>query len=262
MGDWPRVIYDKMPMFFGTIMSLAYLAETEISFLAVGGNAAPLQVCSFAKGVSIDDELKKLWINGSGGNGLTEHYSFVPYYLNRHADFSNASAKPFFFLIGDAMFAPNVTANSASGMAGLVESPAVTSQEWTDLMDKTHFFHLHKFYCSANWATCERCISHERQVRAQWDATVGPERIVQMAGTEQKVDNTNGIAKACVDVMLGIISMVSGARSLEEYVADMEERGQDEARIAFVRAKLAEVAVSVEADRKAFGLVEDADDLA
>ena len=37
--------------------------------------------------------------------------------------------------------------------------------------------------------------------------------------------------KACVDVMLGAIALTSGARTLEDYVKDMKERGQDEERI-------------------------------
>lgn len=37
--------------------------------------------------------------------------------------------------------------------------------------------------------------------------------------------------KACIDVMLGAICITSGVRTLETYVKDMEDRGQDKARI-------------------------------
>lgn len=37
--------------------------------------------------------------------------------------------------------------------------------------------------------------------------------------------------KACIDVILGAICITSGARTLETYVADMEERGQEKSRI-------------------------------
>ncbi len=32
--------------------------------------------------------------------------------------------------------------------------------------------------------------------------------------------------KACIDIILGAISITSGARTLKSYIADMEERGQ------------------------------------
>jgi hypothetical protein len=39
-------------------------------------------------------------------------------------------------------------------------------------------------------------------------------------------------AKAVVDVMLGAIALTAQSRTLEEYVEDMQERGQGEERIA------------------------------
>ena len=44
--------------------------------------------------------------------------------------------------------------------------------------------------------------------------------------------------KSCIDIMLGIIAMTSRARDLEDYVYDMEQRGQDEVRICHVRKAL------------------------
>ncbi len=37
--------------------------------------------------------------------------------------------------------------------------------------------------------------------------------------------------KACIDVMLGAIAMTAGVRTLETYIKDMHERGQDAGRI-------------------------------
>ena len=41
--------------------------------------------------------------------------------------------------------------------------------------------------------------------------------------------------KACVDLMLGAVAIVSGVRTLDEYVDDLVERGQTEERQAFFR---------------------------
>lgn len=53
MGDWAKIIYDKMPMFYGQIMTQKYLTDPSISFCAVGDHQAdyaPLQVAEFGQG--------------------------------------------------------------------------------------------------------------------------------------------------------------------------------------------------------------------
>ena len=50
MGDWSKIIYDKMPMFYGQIMMQEYLTDPAISFCAVGDaihDRAPIQVTDF-----------------------------------------------------------------------------------------------------------------------------------------------------------------------------------------------------------------------
>lgn len=52
-------------------------------------------------------------------------------------------------------------------------------------------------------------------------------------------------AKACVDVILGAIALTSGARTLEGYLKDMENRGQEPERIEEVKNALEEYAAKV-----------------
>jgi hypothetical protein len=40
MKEWPAVIYDKLPMFYGQIMMQDYLADPQISFAGVADTAA------------------------------------------------------------------------------------------------------------------------------------------------------------------------------------------------------------------------------
>ena len=60
--DFARVVYDKMPMFYGQIEQQGYLKDFEISFCAVGDakyDNYPLQIGSFAKGINLINGLKK-----------------------------------------------------------------------------------------------------------------------------------------------------------------------------------------------------------
>jgi len=45
-------------------------------------------------------------------------------------------------------------------------------------------------------------------------------------------------AKACVDILLGIIAIISGTRTLDSYIEDMRDRGQIDERITEVRKAL------------------------
>lgn len=44
--------------------------------------------------------------------------------------------------------------------------------------------------------------------------------------------------KACIDVILGLIALCSMSRNLQDYIYDMDERGQSEERILEVKAAL------------------------
>lgn len=78
-------------------------------------------------------------------------------------------------------------------------------------MEKHNVFHLKKEYDNKNY---------EEEISEQWIRAIGKERVLRMQ-----------TPKACIDVILGAISITSGVRTLESYVKDMEERGQEKARI-------------------------------
>lgn len=46
-----------------------------------------------------------------------------------------------------------------------------------------------------------------------------------MLGAERVIDIFT--PKACIDTILGVIAIVSGARNLETYIKDMQVRGQE-----------------------------------
>ena len=82
---------------------------------------------------------------------------------------------------------------------------------WAELKKKFNVFYLHKPY----WKQ-----TIDAQALKQWREALGKERILPMK-----------TPKACVDVMLGAIAITSGRRTLETYIEDMKERGQDAERI-------------------------------
>ena len=67
----------------------------------------------------------------------------------------------------------------------------------------------------------------ENDTIACWENLLAPEHVIKI-----------GEEKAIVDLMLGIISMVSSTRTLETYKIDMLDRGQTQARIEGVSKSL------------------------
>jgi hypothetical protein len=74
----------------------------------------------------------------------------------------------------------------------------------------------------------------EVQIMKQWTETIGEERVL-------KIENP----KACIDVMLGAISISSGNRSLDTYLEDMKVRGQTSKRIEEVAKALKSYSVKI-----------------
>lgn len=243
MGDWPRVIYDKLPMFFGQIMAKGYLSDASISFMAVGDRNATLQASSFATGIEIDTELKKIWLAGRG-RGSPENYEFAADFIKNQTDFKAADIKPFFFLIGDAKYFPSISASEYKRVFGGNPQGDVDSKElWQAVKEKCNVFYMHKFYSNS---------TADEASMAQWTATLGADHIMRL-------DN----AKACVDAMLGVVSIVSGSRTQQTYLDDMEARGQDDARIKQITSCLTSCAPAIQTAKLEANIQqEDADELA
>jgi hypothetical protein len=224
MGDWSKVIYDKMPMFFGQIMVQGYLQDPAISFCAVGdaySDKAPIQVCDFAAGDKLDGWLTKLWLEGNGGGQDKESYNLAAYAYARHCELT-APEMPFFFFTGDEGIYPVVEKGHILQWFGVDEPDAKTSDVFAELNKKFHVFLVHKDYGS-----------NDAKVVAQWKKVINPERILVLQDP-----------KAVVDVMLGAIAVMAHARDLDAYLVDMRGRGQSQQRIDTVGQVLQPLAAS------------------
>ncbi len=202
MGDSAKIMFDKMPMFWGQIEQKGYLEDPALSFAIVGDqytDEAPLQITPFEKGLPIDAWLKKLWLEGGGGGQTMESYDLAAQFYVDRCDIDEAE-QAFFFFIGDEDF-----------YRTLDDQP--TEPIFKALMEKFEVFFIHWHYFND---------STDKRIVKSWRDLIG-ERLIIL-----KED------KAIVDVMLGIISMMSGVRSLDDYAKEMEERGQDKERIETV----------------------------
>ena len=78
--DFAKIVYDKMPMFYGQIEEQGYLDDFDICFMACGdanSDRYPLQVCNFEKGVKIDEWLESIVLESGGGGQKKETYEKI-----------------------------------------------------------------------------------------------------------------------------------------------------------------------------------------
>jgi hypothetical protein len=222
MGDWTKIIYDKLPMFYGQIIMQKYLEDPAISFCAIGDvmtDEAPLQVAEFGQGKGLDQVLSKLYLEGGGGGNKHESYDLAANFYLNHVDLCNSEI-PFFFVTGDEAFWEEEKAEHIQKVFGhgIKEKSIETSQIWKKLMEKYNVFHVKKPFFDPK---------QDSKNEDQWSKALGKERILHIK-----------TPKACIDVMLGAIAITSGTRDLNGYIADMKNRGQSEERIAEVTSAL------------------------
>lgn len=219
MGDWSKIIFDKMPMFYGQIMQKNYLKDPSISICGIGdytSDEAPLQISNFAEGAEIDNLLKHLYLEGGGGGGYQESYELAAYFYNKYAKLIGQEL-PFIFITGDEGFRDSIKTKYISKFLGLFEKEDINSNVvWHEIKLKYNIFLIKKPYDSPN----------EGIVRQMWEKVLGEERVLDIQN-----------AKACIDIILGAIAITSG-KSLEEYLQDMIERGQTKNRCEEVKHSL------------------------
>jgi hypothetical protein len=218
MGDWVYVIYDKLPMFYGQIKIQNYLSDPSVSFSAIGDHnccTAPLQVSEFGAGVELDQMISKLYLEGNGGGNEHESYELAAYFYLNNVDLGKCEY-PFFFVTGDEGYFETLHKTTIKTFLDVsVEKDYNSFNIWADLMKKYNVFHIKKPYIAK---------SYESKIRNQWETTLSKERVLVFSEP-----------KAVIDVVLGLISVTSGSRTLDEYLKDMEQRGQSKERISLVK---------------------------
>lgn len=221
MGEWVNVIYDKLPMFYSQIKIQNYVEDPSISFAAIGDHnccTAPLQVSEFGAGIELDQMVSKLFLEGNGGGNERESYELSAYFYLKRVDLGNCEY-PFYFVTGDEGYFDTLNKETVKKFLDLGEERDYNSKElWHELMNKYNVFHLKKPYLSKNY---------EDKIRKQWEDTLSPERVIVFKES-----------KAVIDVILGLISITSGSRTLEEYLKDMQQRGQSNERLELIQQVL------------------------
>ncbi|HEY4484469.1 MAG TPA: hypothetical protein VI978_01965 [Candidatus Paceibacterota bacterium] len=208
MDALPLIIVDKWPMVAGQIAMNKYLNDAMVSLGVTGdvvGDSAPLQFCDFAQIKDLDPWLSKLFIEKGGGGQHFESYEFTAYYYAYLYEMQNAET-PIFLFTGDESFREELSGSELVRRFGGQHSDISAETVFGDLKKKFkgNVFLVHRFYPGYNL---------DPEIVSQWERVLGKESVV-------KIKSDLAIA----DITLGLIAIAGGARTLEGYIEDMNNR--------------------------------------
>jgi hypothetical protein len=223
--NFARLVYDKMPMFYGEIEQKGYLSDFDIAICAVGDaytDSYPLQVADFAKGIELDAWIEKLVLESGGGGQEKESYELAAYYLLKRFEFAS-DATPIIFFIADEAPYPKVDKKQAREFDLPLNEPIDPFPGLNDKVRENVFCFLNK-YGGRRW---------KEDITEAWRSRLAPEHVIRI--NEEK---------AIVDLMLGVLAMI-GKTSLKTYALDMAGRDQTKARITGVTEALEGVSTAL-----------------
>lgn len=190
----------------------------------------PLVVGDFAMGRDLELQIDDLVIEGGGGGGRMETYELGMYYLAHKCQMNNPELFPFAIFFADEAPYPSLDSDHITEFIGdNPEGDLSTRQVFADLMEKFkgNVFVILRQYGGGSERYCIQ------EIRDKWLDAVGQDasRIVDVYDEE-----------SIVDLMLGIIALVSKRRDLAGYLKDLKGKEQTEGRIEAVKKSLSPLA--------------------
>ena len=223
--NFARLVYDKLPMFYGQIEQKGYAKDFEIAVCAVGDaytDSYPLQIPEFSKGIELDSWMEKLVLEGRGGGQKTESYELAAHYLTEMTEFG-ADANPIVFFIGDELPYPTVNPDQAERFGIPLTEPVDPFPALRRKFGDNVFMFLNKYGGRA----------FDDEITKAWDSRLAPEHTVKVYEE-----------KAIVDLMLGVLAAIARV-PLKTYTVHMLERGQDAVRIESVSDSLGKLSTTL-----------------
>jgi hypothetical protein len=124
MGSIPVTVQDKLGQVFGLLLRKGYVDDPQILVGAIGDSDTdyvPFQVSQFESDNRIDDNLRKIFLEGNGGGDQCEGYEMAPYFAARHTvtdHWEKRGKKGYMFIIGDEMNKSQLSAKNVKKIFG------------------------------------------------------------------------------------------------------------------------------------------------
>lgn len=248
-------------------MMQGYLEDPSVSFCGIDDtlDRAPLQVTDFGQGVQIDQLISKIYLESGGKGDIMGHeaYELSAFFYLQQCELENV-ALPYFFITGDEHFYQRIKKQTIKKIMGDVSSEIKKENKEEKKEEESFFSRIKNFFGTSNNEIKEiKKENYETELKEDeissleifkalkkkfnvfhlhkpysqhklhkgelddWIEALGEDWILELKSP-----------KAVIDVILGVIALTSGSRTMEAYAKDMKDRGQSAERIEEVMYSL------------------------
>jgi len=150
MGGIPVELQKKLPSLLGVLTRKGYIPDPQILFGAIGDyrarDVSPLQVGQFESGNEMEDDLEKVYLEGSGGGNMGESYDLAMWFFANKTKIDcleKRGDKGYLFTIGDEPFFDTVRKVDVKAVFGDDLQADIPLKEVVEqLQEKYHYFHI------------------------------------------------------------------------------------------------------------------------
>lgn len=227
MQSVPAALQARLPGLMDLLLKKGIVKDPQVLFGAVGDatcDRGSLQVGQFESGVEMDDDIKRMWVEGGGGGQSPprESYQNALYFFARHTSidcFEKRGKKGFLFLIGDEHPYDHVSRREVESLCGTkLEADIPTAQIVKEVQEKYHLFYIIPTHTSHG---------RERSIRQAWENLIGAENVLLL-------ENENTICE-----LIGLtIGITNGTSDLKKSTDQLKADGQSAASINSLTAAL------------------------
>jgi hypothetical protein len=210
MNAMPKICVDKAPMIVGEVSRNNYLPRGwEIGVGVIGdinSDTDPIQFGDPCEARTLDEWIQRLHLVGGGGGGHPEEsYEMAAYFLANRCDMPNA-VDPMVIFTADEFFRTTLPAATLTAHFGGQHTSTTAAEVFKKLLEK---FKGNVVLIRRPYPTS----GYDDQILSQWEGVLGKDRIVKL-----ETDRAVG------DLVIGTIALLSGSRTLPEYMDDVRNR--------------------------------------
>ena len=190
MGEWPKIVFSKLPYLFNEAHDIYLGPDVQISFGATGDarnrEDYPIQARPFAGKDQALARLEELVIEGKGGGSYHETYELTALYYARNVHTPRAARLPVLIMIGDEACYSSVTPALAAQAHVVLQDDLDAVAIFQELQQRYSPYLILKPYQMGG-------SDKATEIYQDWQQYLPIERIAKLADPTRVVDTIFGI---------------------------------------------------------------------
>ncbi|MFI9511354.1 hypothetical protein [Nocardia sp. NPDC052566] len=149
MGRVPRIMQDKLGKLHGLLQRKGYARDPQILFGAIGdadSDRVPLQIGQFESDNRMDEQLRRIFLEGGGGGQKSESYELAAYFMATHVvtdAWEKRGKRGYLFLIGDELNKPHLPVRHIRNVIGdNVGRNIAVDSIYRELAERWHVYYV------------------------------------------------------------------------------------------------------------------------